>query len=57
MKKWGRCVHGIFLSIYNKVGLLLYAVNYIIEICHMLIEETILYPYTMVVITLLGIYQ
>ena len=41
MEKWGRCVHEIFVSIYNKVGLLLYAVKCIVEICHMLIQETV----------------
>ena len=33
MEKWGQCVYASFLSIYHKVGLLLYVVKYIVQIC------------------------
>ena len=41
MEKWGQCVYESFLSIYHKVGLLLYVVKYIVQICHSLIQETV----------------
>ena len=43
MEKWGRCVHENFVSIYKKVGLLLYAVKCIVEICHMTVNSVSLH--------------
>ena len=32
MEKWSRCVNASFHSIYNKVGLLFYVIDYVTEI-------------------------